>query len=386
MNNKSDFISIGKRHVRVILDSRGGVQRLCLNDLCAILGREFVRPNQDASRLCPKSVKLPFKANGHRMWSVTLADIPLVTETVRREKPELERRCLELERWAKELTAPKHPDPLPETSAESSPNDTPVTFTYQDRIPVSFRWRSGRVMVNATQLTKGFQRQPIEWLRLKDTVRLRKEMAEEEVTAPLDEQIFTVRGRNNGATWMEAPLALELARWLSPELAPWCQECIGKLNPVAELSCEPVSDAVPEETVEAVVGNIGGFTVPKTYSEALQLAAELQAQIEQNGPKMEVYEDLVESRDSFSTTRLADELRVTAQQLNRFLEDHGVCRRDSKQWIACGEYRKYQTEVPYLFHSKRGHIYKCGTALRWKPEGREFIIRLWRTHNPSSHE
>lgn len=378
-NSKSEVISLDRRAIRVIRDSKGGIQRFCLNDLCAYLGRDFVRPNQDATRLCPKSVKLPFKLNGHRMWSITPAEVKTLTETVLREKPGAESRCHKLEEWVKELNAPK---PKP-TAAEK--DDTPVTFNFQDRNPVSFRFQNDRMWINATQLTKCFNRQPIEWLRLKDTIRTRSKLAEEGITASVEQQLVTVRGRNNGATWMEVPLALELADWLSPELTAWCRECIRKMTtepPVEEEPDEP-AETLPEELLPE---GIDKFPVPKTFSEALQLAADLQEKLEQNEPKVAYYEDQIESRECFSTTRLADELRISAQQLNRFLEDQGVCRRDLKQWVACGDYRRYQTEVPYMFHSKRGKAYKCGSALRWNQPGREYIIDLWKTHHPASHE
>lgn len=217
---------------------------------------------------------------------------------------------------------------------------------------------------------------------MKDTVRLRSKLAETGITASVEQQLVTVRGRNNGATWMEAPLALELAGWLAPELTAWCQECIRKMITEPPVEDEP-AETPPEELLPE---GIGKFPVPKTFSEALQLAADLQEKLEQNEPKVAYYEDQIESRECFSTTRLADELRITAQQLNRFLEDQGVCRRDGKQWIACGDYRRYQREVPYMFHNKRGKVYKCGSALRWSQPGREFVIDLWKSHHPASHE
>lgn len=373
MNSKCETVSLDKRHIRIIRDSRGGIQRFCLNDLCAFLGLDSVRSNHDATKLCPKAVKLPFKLNGHRLWSITTADVKTLIVVLRNENPGSELRCLRLEKWIEGLSNPEQ---------NQAASTTPVSFDYGDGIPISFRTIDGRIMVNATQLSKCFNHQPIEWLRLKDTIRLRKELAEAGKTSCVEQQIVTVRGRTSGATWIEAPLALELASWLSPELAQWCRECIRKITSDRPVEDEP-ADTLPSAILPV---KIDKFPVPKTFSEALQLAADLQEQLEQNEPKVAFYEDQIEHRESFSTTRLADELRITAQQLNRFLEKHGVCRREMKQWIACGEYRRYQTVVPYMFHNKRGKVYQCGSALRWNQAGREFIIDLWKIHHPSNHE
>lgn len=381
MNNKSATVTFGKYYIRVIRDSQGGIQRFCLNDLCALLGMDSVRSNQDAARVCPKAIKLPFRLNGHRMWSITPAEVRTLTDVVLTEKTGSEERCQQLETWVEELIAPKKSQESMVTMNEPDLL-SPVTFNYKDDIPVSFRTIDGRIMVNATQLSKCFNHQPIEWLRLKDTIRLRKELAEAGKTSCVDQQIVTVRGRTNGATWIEAPLALELANWLSPELAQWCRECIRKITSDLPVEDKP-ADTLPSAKIPV---KIDKYPVPRTFSEALQLAADLQEQLEQNEPKVAFYEDQIEHRESFSTTRLADELRITAQQLNRFLEEQGVCRRELKQWIACGEYRRYQIVVPYMFHNKRGKVYQCGSALRWNQAGREFIIDLWKIHNPSNHE
>lgn len=382
MNNKSETIKLGRSLVRVIRDSTGGVQRLNLSDLCSYLSKDLVKPHKNALHLCPTSVKMPFRLGGHRALSVTVAEIRTLTERVLDERPELEGRCREVEKWATALNQPE-----PESAQPAAPGD-PVTFVYRNHIPISFRVLNGRMMANATQMTRGYMRQPLEWFRLKDTARLRQNLAAEGLTAPYEEQIVTTRGRNNGATWIEAPLALELALWLDAELMPWCREHILEIAPDYKLPTEPYRRPVPQDEQphpKQAAKSKEKFSVPKTFSEALMLAAELQGRIERDGHKIAFYEDLIENRDWFSTTRIAEELRTTAHQLNCFLQEWDVCRYTDKQWIACPQYKHLQVDVPYMGRNKRGKCYKCGSAPRWNQEGREYIIKLWRSHNRQEH-
>jgi phage regulator Rha-like protein len=66
------------------------------------------------------------------------------------------------------------------------------------------------------------------------------------------------------------------------------------------------------------------FQIPQTLPEALQLAADLAKKIEEDKPKIEVYEKLADRKADVSTTIIAKQLGTTAIMLNRFLRDNGV--------------------------------------------------------------
>lgn len=65
-------------------------------------------------------------------------------------------------------------------------------------------------------------------------------------------------------------------------------------------------------------------TIPKTYAEALMLAANQAAQLEQQAPKVAVYDLLANTKGDVNTTIVAKELSTTANKLNQFLRDAGV--------------------------------------------------------------
>lgn len=66
------------------------------------------------------------------------------------------------------------------------------------------------------------------------------------------------------------------------------------------------------------------FYIPSTLSEALQLAADQARIIEEQRPKVEVYEKLAERKGDVSTTILAKQLGTSAIKLNQWLRDKGI--------------------------------------------------------------
>lgn len=66
------------------------------------------------------------------------------------------------------------------------------------------------------------------------------------------------------------------------------------------------------------------FNIPSTLSEALQLAADQARLIEEQRPKVEVYEKLAERKGDVSTTILAKQLGTSAIKLNQWLRDKGM--------------------------------------------------------------
>ena len=64
--------------------------------------------------------------------------------------------------------------------------------------------------------------------------------------------------------------------------------------------------------------------LPRSFSEALQLAADQAKQLEEQAPKIEVYEKLAARTSDVNTTALAKQLGITAIKLNKFLKLEGI--------------------------------------------------------------
>lgn len=63
--------------------------------------------------------------------------------------------------------------------------------------------------------------------------------------------------------------------------------------------------------------------LPKSFSEALQLAADQAKQLEEQAPKIAVYEQLADRKEDVSTTTLAKMLGTSAVRLNKWLKLKG---------------------------------------------------------------
>ena len=101
-------------------------------------------------------------------------------------------------------------------------------FSYQDA-PITFRCDDGTTMVNATQMAKPFGKRPAKWLELPSTKEyVRVLMTMTQTIRKSDSLIKTIEGKGGG-TWMHEDVALEFARWLSPEFAIWCNDRIKEL-------------------------------------------------------------------------------------------------------------------------------------------------------------
>ena len=94
---------------------------------------------------------------------------------------------------------------------------------------------------------------------------------------------------------------------------------------------------------------------------AKELIRELRKVVHDSMPKIVFYEEFIENRDWFKSTRIADELGISP---------------------SC---RAWQCDVPYTWENSRGKVYTFGSTKRWTQAGRECIIELWRKKNPEYH-
>ena len=96
---------------------------------------------------------------------------------------------------------------------------------------------------------------------------------------------------------------------------------------------------------------------------------------------------LIEGRDFYSTTWLAQELNTTPRQLHQFLAEKGICKFSKNQWVAFMPYRSWQIDMPYYWNNLRtGKCHAAGTRKRWSKIGRDQILELWNREPPKRPE
>lgn len=372
-NNKRSIIKFGDAPIRAIVNERELVVWLCLNDLLKVLDRTSMIDSGVAMKLCKTSFRIAFKEGGYNRWGVKPFDVHNLLRTIRPENSIAGKLCDELQVWVNNL-----PTASTQTSRQSLmvPSGDLVVFTYQDKFPTTFKSDSGRIYINATQMAKGFGKLPTTWLTLSSTSEFRRSLVSEGKSLSTENQVMTTRG-SLGATWIEEPLAMEFARWLSPEFSDWCNERIKELATKGYVAM-PVKREHRSTFGEAV----GNFPVPQNFEEALILAAEQARKIREDEPKVAFYDEYVEERDHFKSSRIADELDISTVQLHRFLAEQNIIKFEGYRWVAQMGFRALQTDVPYMWEKADGKYYPIGSVKRWTKAGREYIIELWKEQHP----
>lgn len=364
MNNTT--FKINNKLIRATYDRQGKI-RISLDDLCGILKREDLIRNSEAIRLCQSSLRIQFRVNGKELWTIKPVDVHKIVNIAQKETTLPRQFLRKLETWANDLIENENP---------VIRKSEPVVLHYEEDFPVTFQNIDGKVMINTTQITSKFGKIPSEWLRITSTDLMRREMAESGQTGSYDGQIYTTRGRGKGATWLVAPLAIQLIRWLSPQnnLTDWCLEQLEKMSDLKLIipSSKPILQN--KQPIHFVIQK----NLPDNLPDAHSLIIQLHTFIRENLPKIEFYQEFIENRDWFKSTRVADELKISPHQLHQFLMEEGICKYENKCWAVFRAYRAWQCDISYTSMNRNtGKTYFFGAAKRWTQEGRESIIELW---------
>lgn len=376
---KCSTILCGEYPIRVLFNDDRTLAWINLHDLCKVLGHDELTTSKEVLRQLPSSIQIPFRKNGREMWAISPYDVYRLLRPIRRENPIAAGNCNKVETWLNELLEEAAIQSARAMRQQERAED--VVFNYRNH-PISFRAANNKMMINATQMARSFGILPSEILRKAEFVRYRQLLVDKGVSENLDSQIFTTRGRNNGATWIAEELAMEFARHLSPEFSAWCNN---KINELMTRGYVTLEDNPPQEpdTTECL-------PIPQNLDDAQKLILaqrheirEQRLRIDADAYKVKFYDNLIEGRDFYSTTWLAQELNTTPRQLHQFLAEKGICKFSKNQWVAFMPYRQWQIDMPYYWNNTRtGKCYAAGTRKRWSKAGRAHILELWGKEPP----
>ncbi|MBF0648682.1 phage antirepressor KilAC domain-containing protein [Dysgonomonas sp. GY75] len=420
MKPVNETIPFRDTSLHIIPDEDGAVTRVSLHDLCRILKRKELIDNREAIKLCPSSQRFPVYTNGKLFWFISISDIYVLLRHVRKENRMIAKVCDELEKWVGTLPVGRNNPgvklPLDKKIKESpdkkiSKSTDAQTVDYEemtddgrpenadgadrtdclnfDRSTPFFEYR-GKIYRNATEMAGKYGKNPREWLLLAETQRFRQSLVDEKKSESLESQIITKRG-GQGVTFLENILALEFARWLDPKFAIKGNEVMDRLGTYKFVVAgddpgDKNKEVNPQNNGkdEVMPASASRYPVPKTFSEALLLAAKLQQQMEEDKPKVEFYNNLVERRDTFKSTFIAMELDISVIHLHKFLVDERICKFEKNQYIVYPSHNALQCDHPYYWTNKNGKTYAYSKARRWTRAGREFIIELYREKHPQN--
>lgn len=377
---RSSIVKFEEHTVKVIRGDKHGIEWVCLNDICEVLKRSSMIESGEAMKLCPSALKMVFKVNGREYWGIHVDDLYKLLVPISKENRPIAELCRRMEKWTETLPTS---EPLQKETELLSEKTDAVTFKYKNYHPVRFKTEQDKIMVNATDMAKPFGKSPTAWLRFDSTIELRQTLVDEGESENIEQQVTTSRGKNGG-TWMMQELALEFAGFLSSEFAAWSDFCIRSLMGDDD---PQISQVIPRPPVRLVKKETPiSYPVPTNMEDALVLVKQLQDKIEEDKHKVEYYNDLVDSRCSFISSAIANELMISTRRLNQFLLENKIVRHSSKGWVVLGQYSSLQKDFPYEWTNpltNKTNVF--GTVKRWTPYGREFIIDLWKSKHPDEN-
>jgi phage antirepressor YoqD-like protein len=240
--------------------------------------------------------------------------------------------------------------------------------------PVSFE-KGDSVMVNATEMAKAFDKTTKDWLRTKSAEEFITSLSAVRQICP-SALVQVVKGGNGEqGTWMHEDVALEFARWLSPAFSIWCNDHIKELLTTG-VTTSSDDDAAIAHAMEILNRRLEQAKAEKQLLEAK--AQEQERVIKEQAPKVEYYDDVLNSTSTYTATQIAKEFGWGAETLNRKLHEKGVQYKQSGQWLLYAKYQDkgYTRTVTRSYTGTSGKIHTSQQTV-WTEPGRHFIHSLF---------
>ena len=248
------------------------------------------------------------------------------------------------------------------------------------------------VMVNATQMAKPFGKRPAKWLELPSTKEFLSKLSEvrkSDITF-----VHTAKGNSQQfaqGTWMHEDVALEFARWLSPEFAIWCNDRIKELlrhgmtatpQTIDAIIADPAAgirllQALQQERDERQRLQQENQRQAATLEQRSHTIALQTAQLQRSAPKVTYYEQTLLSASTLTMTQVAKSLGLNVDELTTRLKQAGIIYRQSGQWLLKDPYCHWdlhKTRTAAYLRSDGQHATNLYTV--WTERGRRFITAL----------
>lgn len=231
-------------------------------------------------------------------------------------------------------------------------------FKYNEN-PISFQMGEQKMM-NATQMAKFFGKRPVDWLRFQQSQEFLTILSKVR-NHTFEELVIIHKGAPNvgGGTWMHEDVALEFARWLSPEFAIWCNDRIKELFRFGITATDEmlVKAATDPEFVVAMMDQVK--ISRKKNLELEEHNRRLQAQIDENIPKINFYDNIKEANDKAKKQRttiiskIAKRVGMNATSLNKHLLRENIIVRTENGFAVHPQYENDNIAYPQTAYRPR---------------------------------
>lgn len=237
------------------------------------------------------------------------------------------------------------------------------------------------IMVNATDMAKPFEKRPVDWLRFQQSQNFIEALAKVRNHTSTD-FVKVIKGGVESGTWMHEDVALEFARWLSPEFAIWCNDRIKELvkhgftatpQKLEELASNP----------DLLIELATNLKKERAEKERLQFQSEKQQEaLKIAAPKVNYFNEVLQSESTYNTNQIAKELGMSAVTLNKILRDMRVQYKQNDTWLL---YSKYQdrgfTKTKTFTFQDPDNVTRTSMQTVWTEKGRLFIHKALKKEN-----
>lgn len=128
----------------------------------------------------------------------------------------------------------------------------------------------------------------------------------------------------------------------------------------------------------------GTYTVPRTYAEALELAAQSQRVIDMQNqvigelkPKADYLDRILKSKALVTITQIAKDYGMSGQAMNKLLNSLGVQYKQSDQWLLYRHHhdKGYTSSETFVIEDVHGQE-KVTMNTKWTQKGRLFLYEV----------
>ena len=246
-------------------------------------------------------------------------------------------------------------------------------FNYNDA-PIQFEVIDGRVMANATLMCQAFGRNTNDIFKTKAWKDFESAVCED-LNTRYEDIRYARQGGVSGeqGTWIHEELVLELARRLDARFALWCNRKVSELLKTGTVAInQPQNDDdILSRAVLIAQSRIQRLETENTL--LLEKNTGLIKTVEQQAPKVEYVDAVLNSDGCMNTTEIAAEFSWSARRLNAELEKLGVQYKTNGHWVLTHKYKDIE--------QRTGHKYtETRTILKENPTTgnvSSHVDRLW---------
>lgn len=247
-------------------------------------------------------------------------------------------------------------------------------FNYNEN-PVSFRKENDTVYVNATEMAKPFGKKPNDYLRLAGTEELIQACARKNRTS-VNQLVITQMGstENGGGTWLNEDLAIDFAQWLSVDFRLWVADRIKEVLQYGFTATPQMLENLIQNP-QLVINLATALQDERTKNEIAQHQLETANNtIKSQAPKVEYYNEVLQSKSDITTTVIAGQLGMSAKALNKLLHQHKIQYKVDGVWKLYSKYegQGYTESRTHVRTDEYGNT-RTDILTTWSEKGRLFI-------------